>query len=39
MLHVMGFEVPVFAEPARIVPGAGRLLLGKDVLAMLRPAH
>ncbi len=39
MLHVMGFDVPTFAEPARIVPGAGRLLLGKDVLATLRPAH
>jgi hypothetical protein len=39
MLHVMGFDAPVFAQQARIVPGAGKLLLAKDVLAGLRPAH
>lgn len=39
LLHVMGFAVPVFARPARIVPGAGKLLLEKDVLATFGPAH
>jgi hypothetical protein len=39
LLHVMGFDVPVFARPARIVPGAGKLLLEKDVLATFGPAH
>lgn len=39
MLHAMGFDVPIFARPARIVPGAGQLLLTTDVLATLRLAH
>ncbi|MFT3726001.1 MAG: hypothetical protein QM773_20750 [Hyphomonadaceae bacterium] len=39
MLDAMGFAAPLFAEPARIVPGAGRLLLPQDVLAGLRAAH
>lgn len=39
LLHVMGFDVPVFAQPARIVPGAGKLLLARDVLTALRAAH
>jgi hypothetical protein len=39
MLHAMGFETPAFIEPARIVPGVGRLLLPPDVLADLRAAH
>lgn len=39
MLHVMGFDAPVFARPARIVPGARSLLLAPDALAGLRPAH
>jgi hypothetical protein len=37
LLHVMEFDEPAFARPARIVPGAGNLLLSKDVLAQLRP--
>jgi hypothetical protein len=36
LLHVMGFDEPAFARPARLVPGAGGLLLPKDVLAELR---
>ena len=36
LLHVMGFDEPTFARPARIVPGAGGLLLHKDVLASQR---
>ncbi len=39
MVHVMGFDAPAFAQPARIAPGARTLLLAKDVLAGLRPAH
>ena len=36
LLHVMAFDEPAFARPARIVPGAGQLLLPKDVLAEIR---
>ena len=36
LLHVMEFDEPQFANPARLVPGAGDLLLPKDVLASLR---
>jgi hypothetical protein len=36
LLHVMEFDEPAFANPARLVPGAGELLLSKDVLASLR---
>jgi hypothetical protein len=36
LLHVMEFEEPAFVRPARIVPGAGGLLLPKDVLAEIR---
>jgi hypothetical protein len=36
MLHAMEFDEPAFANPARLVPGAGNLLLPKDVLASLR---
>ncbi|MBP8295881.1 MAG: hypothetical protein KAX84_07210 [Burkholderiales bacterium] len=36
MLHAMGFEEPVFARSAFIVPGARGLLLAKDVLAEIR---
>ena len=36
MLHVMGFDEPVFANSAFIVPGARGLLLRKDVLAQIR---
>jgi hypothetical protein len=36
LLHVMEFDEPAFARPARFVPGAGNLLLPKDILASLR---
>ena len=36
MLHAMGFDEPVFARSAFIVPGARGLLLAKDVLAEIR---
>lgn len=36
LLHVMEFDEPAFARPARLVPGAGNLLLPKDVLAAIR---
>jgi|JI10StandDraft_1071094.scaffolds.fasta_scaffold19637_1 hypothetical protein len=36
MLHAMGFDEPVFARPAFVVPGARGLLLAKDVLAEIR---
>ena len=36
MLYVMGFEEPMFARSAYIVPGARGLLLGRDVLAEIR---
>ena len=36
LLHVMEFDEPAFARPARLVPGAGDLLLPKDVLVSLR---
>lgn len=36
MLHVMGFEEPIFARSAYIVPGARGLLLSRDVLAEIR---
>jgi hypothetical protein len=39
LLHVMGFEEPVFARPARLAPGAGGLLLPKDVLASIRGSN
>lgn len=39
LLHVMGFDVPAFAAPALIVPGAGGLLLPEDVVASLRGAR
>lgn len=37
MLHVMGFEEPVFAAAARIAPGARKLLLPKAALEEIRP--
>lgn len=36
LLHAMEFDEPSFPNPARLVPGAGTLLLSKDVLAALR---
>ncbi|HEV7693965.1 MAG TPA: hypothetical protein VGO52_24235 [Hyphomonadaceae bacterium] len=36
LLHVMEFDEPAFARPARLVPGAGNLLLPSDILASLR---
>ena len=36
MLHVMGFDEPVFANSALIVPGARGLLLHRDALAEIR---
>jgi hypothetical protein len=36
LLHVMEFEEPRFARPARVVPGAGGLLLPKRVLDEIR---
>jgi hypothetical protein len=39
LLHVMGFDEPAFARPARLVPGAGGLLLPRDVLVALRGAE
>ena len=38
MLHVMGFDEPVFANPAWIVPGARLNLLPDDVAGAQRPA-
>jgi hypothetical protein len=38
MLHVMGFDAPTFARPARIVPGARGLLLKPAVLKEIRGA-
>jgi hypothetical protein len=36
MLHAMEFEEPGFVRPARIAPGAGRLLLPASVLGDIR---
>lgn len=38
MLQVMGFDEPIFASPAFIVPGARRYLLPGDVVGALRAA-
>lgn len=38
MLHAMSFDAPAFAQPARLVPGAGRLLLASDTLAAIQEA-
>lgn len=35
LLHAMGLAEPAFARPARIVPGAGKLLLSADDLAQI----
>jgi hypothetical protein len=39
LLHVMGFDEPAFRNPARLVPGAGELLLPKDTLASIRQSQ
>jgi hypothetical protein len=39
MLHVMGFAEPAFARMARIVPGAGKLLLPRDMVESLRASN
>lgn len=36
LLHAMQFEEPKFARPARVVPGAGGLILPASVLAEIR---
>jgi hypothetical protein len=36
MIHVLGFQAPVFVAPAVIVPGAGRLLLPAQLLDNIR---
>jgi len=36
---VMGFDVPAFAAPALIVPGARGLLLPADTVSALRGIH
>lgn len=36
LLHVMGFDVPTFAAPALIVPGANGLLLPAEAIQSLR---
>src|SRR5689334_17723032 len=38
MLYALGFEPPVFARPARIVPGARGLLLPRGVLEEIKAA-
>lgn len=39
MLHAMGFDQPLFAQSARLVPGARKLLLPQDVLTAIRTGH
>ncbi len=36
LLHAMDFDEPVFARPARLIPGARSLLLPNDVLLEIR---